>query len=240
MYVLVYNICLVYYVPIIKINQVFKYMKKYLPFVILAGLLIFSGCSTATKPVEKNNASLIKQSSKFTDGSYTVDTANSQLVWQASKIVGDDRTGTVDIKSGVLSLNNNSTSTGSFVIDMKTIKESSDTLPLIQHLESSAFFDVANFPESKLEITKMVPESSESNKYLVEGNLTIKDKTNPISFETEVSTENDIVKMLSHFSIDRTKWDVKFGSNKFFDKLGDKAIKDDIGYTINLTAKLNK
>jgi hypothetical protein len=38
----------------------------------------------------------------------------------------------------------------------------------------------------------------------------------------------------SEFSIDRTKWDIKYDSGNFFQDLGDRAIKDDIYFNINI------
>jgi len=35
-------------------------------------------------------------------------------------------------------------------------------------------------------------------------------------------------------TIDRSKYDVRFGSNSFFDNLGDKAISNDITFVVTL------
>ncbi len=48
----------------------------------------------------------------------------------------------------------------------------------------------------------------------------------------------DAVEMTSdEFTIDRTKWDVKFRSGKFFDNLKDKLIYDDITISVKVKAK---
>lgn len=51
------------------------------------------------------------------------------------------------------------------------------------HLQSPDFFDAASFPTLSFESTDFV--SNGSNNYTVTGNLTIKDKTQPISFSAE-------------------------------------------------------
>ena len=38
------------------------------------------------------------------------------------------------------------------------------------------------------------------------------------------------------FTIDRTKWDVNYGSKSVFDNLGDKWVSDDMEITVKLVA----
>ena len=38
------------------------------------------------------------------------------------------------------------------------------------------------------------------------------------------------------FSIDRTKYDIRYGSDSFFDNLGDKAIKNEINFEVSLVS----
>ena len=46
-----------------------------------------------------------------------------------------------------------------------------------------------------------------------------------------------MVKITSEtFAIDRTKWDVNYGSKSVFDNLGDKFINDDIELTVTVVA----
>lgn len=212
-------------------------MKKYLPILLLAGVLIVSACKTNEKIEDKNTT--LEKPVPIAMGNYAIDSESSQINWHAAKIVGFSHDGTVKIKSGTVSVNENS-SQGSIVIDMTTLKDNQNTEPLIKHLKSADFFNVDKFPESKIELTKITPKNSEPNKYEVSGNLTIKDKTNPITFETETTNTGDTVSLTGNITIDRTLWDVRFGSTKFFENLGDKAISDDINYNIIIKAKLIK
>ncbi len=180
-----------------------------------------------------------QESKPITVGRYLIDTENSKVNWHAEKFIGKAHDGIIKIKSGEVSFNNDS-SNGVVIIDMPTLSDSENTEALIKHLKSADFFDVAKFPESKIELTKIVPNANEINSYEVFGNLTIKDKTNPIAFTAVITGGDNAATLTGKFSIDRTLWNVRFGSNKFFDNLGDKAIRDDIDYNISISAKLIK
>jgi hypothetical protein len=73
----------------------------------------------------------------------------------------------------------------------------------------------------------------------VKGNLTIKGKTNEISFPAKMSMANGTVKANGTAKIDRTKWDIRYGSGQFFDGLGDKMIYDEFEITFDIVAKAN-
>jgi len=225
-------------------------MKKYLPILLLAGALIFSACGTNKINEETENTNLITTSIKETEninlatapivtGKYLIDTENSRLNWHAEKFIGNSHDGDVKIKGGEISFNND-TNNGSIIVDMTTISDDKNTEPLIKHLKGVDFFDVEKFPESKIELTKIIQKNDNPNQYEISGNLTIKDKTNPITFDANTINSDGLVTLTGNFSIDRTIWDIKFGSNKFFDNLGDQAIKDNIDYNFSISAKLIK
>ena len=70
-----------------------------------------------------------------------------------------------------------------------------------------------------------------TNKYKVTAVLVIKDIKNNIEFEAVV--DNSLAKV--ELVIDRTKYNVKYGSGSFFDNLGDKMIYDDFTLSVSLT-----
>ena len=110
-------------------------------------------------------------------------------------------------------------------MDMNTItntdlEDASYNQKLVGHLKSDDFFGVEKFPTATFTITKTSPFSGK--KALVEGNLTIKGHTEPISFEVEHTGDVYVAVV----EIDRSKFDVRYGSSSFFDNLGDKAIND--------------
>ena len=66
--------------------------------------------------------------------------------------------------------------------------------------------------------------------YAVTGDFTIKNITHPASFDLTVSENGATAKVV----IDRSKYDIRYGSNSFFDNLGDKAIYNDFELDVNL------
>ena len=68
------------------------------------------------------------------------------------------------------------------------------------------------------------------NHYAKEANLTIKGITNPVLFEMHVEGNTGSTKLV----VDRSKYNIRYGSNSFFDNLGDKAIYDEFELEINL------
>ncbi len=218
-------------------------MKKYLPILLLAGALIFSACGTNKINEETKNDNETKNTNSevtpIVSGKYLIDSENSQLNWHAEKFIGNSHDGNVKIKGGEISFNND-TNNGSILVDMTTISDNKNTEPLIKHLKGVDFFDVEKFPESKIELTKIIQKNDSPSQYEISGNLTIKDKTNQITFDANTINSDGLVTLTGNFSIDRTLWDIKFGSNKFFDNLGDQAIKDNIDYNFSISAKLIK
>ena len=105
---------------------------------------------------------------------------------------------------------------------------------LAGHLKSPDFFDVEAFPASAFEVTGF---TSENGKMMLSGNLKMKDVENNISIPVMVSENNDTITITSEsFSVDRSKWNIKYGSKSFFDDLGDKFINDDMELQIKITA----
>lgn len=167
-----------------------------------------------------------------------VNTESSTITWTGSKVVGGSHTGNVALKSGSLDITKGKLKGGSFVIDMTTLTdtdlEGEWKQKLEGHLKSDDFFGVETFPTAEFSITKV--SSTDSGTYDVTGDITIKGKTESISFPTTVAQEGDGYKATASITIDRSKFDVRYGSGSFFDNLGDNAISDEFTLEISLVA----
>ncbi len=173
---------------------------------------------------------------------YNVDTKLSSLEWFAKKVSGNHN-GTIMFSGGEIQ-NDHGKLTGSFEVDMNTIenkdiKSVEYKAKLENHLKSEDFFSVAKFPVSKFIITSLTPvmeASPDGFTHTVKGNLTIKDKTNEISFDAIVKLEDGKIFCTGSVIIDRSKFDVKYGSKKFFPNIGDKMIYDEFTLKFNVVA----
>lgn len=172
------------------------------------------------------------------DGSYSIDTTSSTLAWRGSRplIPGYFDNGTVNIRSGNLQVADGAITGGSFTVDMTSIVAVSTGRGdgqdrLSGHLKSDDFFDVANHPTATFVITSVTPAGQ------VSGNLTVKGVTNPITFPAVISEEGETLRAQATVELDRTLWNIRYGSGKFFQDLGDNLISDTFTVTLNLVAR---
>ena len=104
------------------------------------------------------------------------------------------------------------------------------------HLKSDDFFGVATYPTSTFVITKAVPQGP--GKYKIIGNITIKGTTQEIQFPATVEAKDGKVTAKADITIDRSKFDIRYGSGSFFDNLGDKTIYDNFDLSVSLIANM--
>lgn len=171
---------------------------------------------------------------------YTADPAATVIDWKGDKKIGSFHVGTIDLKSGWLNVDGNAFTGGEFVVDMNSIKNSDVKDEkmrerLVGHLKSDDFFGVEKYPLSKLIITGS--SKIEGGKALVKGNLTVKEATHPVEFTVTESKSGAVVTYTAEIAFDRSLYDVRFGSGKFFSNLGDNAINDEIKLNVKLVVK---
>ncbi|QEK51957.1 YceI family protein [Pedobacter aquae] len=170
---------------------------------------------------------------------YKVDTQKSKIEWIGKKVTGEHR-GEIKLASGVLNYNGSALNGGNFVINMNsmTVTDLQGEMngKLLGHLKADDFFGVDKFAQSKFVITKVT--AAGAGKVNISGNLTIKGITQPLTFPAAITVKNGVlVAVANGVKVDRTKYDIKYGSKSFFDSLGDKAINDEFELNINLVAK---
>lgn len=168
-----------------------------------------------------------------------IDLKQSKLEWTGKKL-GGEHYGEIQLSSGNLTFTKDKLTGGSFEMDMASITcaditDTKSNKRLVDHLKSEDFFSVIRFPISRFIITKVEPKST--NEYIVTGNLTIKEKTNPITFIAKVNTISNQTIAEATLVFDRSKYDIKFGSQSFFENLGDKLVYDDVDMNIKLVLR---
>ncbi|GAP68019.1 polyisoprenoid-binding periplasmic protein YceI [Bacteroidales bacterium 6E] len=154
-----------------------------------------------------------------------VNNTASTVKWTGKKIIGGAHDGAIKVKSGYFEFNNDQIVKGEVVMDMNSITnadlaDQEYNQKLVGHLKSDDFFGVEKYPTARFVVTNATKFAN--GKATVNGNLTIKGKTEKISFD--VVKEGNAYK--AKVDVDRSKYDVRYGSNSFFGNLGDNAIAD--------------
>jgi len=210
--------------------------KLSITYLILIITSFFFGCGGTVTGQNNNTASPSSLSLHVGNEKYfTIDTRESIVAWTGSGVHGKQN-GSVYISKGELMIENGQLMGGTIEVDMNTIenKHGRDN-NLIKHLKDPDFFDVKKFPISTIAITKITTVNGENK--TVTGNIKIKGITHPVTFPARVKVNGGIVKADAEFVIDRTKWDVRYRSGKFYDNLADQTISDDIEFQIKIVAK---
>ncbi|MGL5111730.1 MAG: YceI family protein [Flavobacterium sp.] len=160
-----------------------------------------------------------------------VDVASSSIEWLGKKVTGQHN-GTVNFKEGALVFKGSALKGGSFVVDMNSLT-ATDLKGEYQgklngHLKADDFFGTEKFPTASLVFKKIGAKSKDV--YAVTADLTIKGITKPVTFDMTVNGNT----ATTTFNVDRTKYDIKYGSKSFFDSIGDKAINDEFELKVTL------
>lgn len=198
-------------------------MKKVSIFSVLLAAVAMIGMSF-TNPVEGE-----KERRK-------VSIAESNIVWNGYKVTGS-HTGTIQLKSGELEFDGDQLTGGNFVIDMTSIEdtdlEGEWNQKLVGHLKSDDFFGVEKHPTARFDITQVVSRGK-PGEYKIVGDLTIKGITKEIKFQADLEDMGDKAKAVAEVVVDRSEFNVRYGSGSFFDNLGDKTIYDEFDLQVNL------
>jgi polyisoprenoid-binding protein YceI len=160
-----------------------------------------------------------------------IDAAKSSINWLGKKVTGQHN-GTVNFKDGALVFKGKKVAGGNFTVDMTSLTATDLTGEwlgkLNGHLKADDFFGTDKFPTAKLVFKKVAVKSA--NVFTVTADLTIKGITSPVTFDLATTANAASTK----FMVDRTKYDIKYGSGTFFTSIGDKAIADEFELDVNL------
>ena len=218
-------------------------MKK---IAILAAVAIAAvSCSNGSKADEAVTGDAQEVQAVVEATEYTV-AEGSYLKWRGFKTyVASEHIGTIGVQSGTFAMAGDQLVGGKFTIDMNSIanvdiEDEGKRGYLEGHLKSQDFFFVESFPTAVFEVVEVREEAADATPYVVVGNLTIRGITNSIEFPANVFVEEGSVRLEAPaFSIDRTKWDVKFHDSDdatIAETLKEDLIDHSIELTINVVA----
>lgn len=196
---------------------------------------ILSSCGGDNNQTAKTTTNKGAQDTSAGD-TLMLDTRASTLGWWAHKVTGEHH-GTVDIARGYAVINGEKLAGGQVIAQMNTITDEDLESPewnakLVNHLKSDDFFMVEKFPEATLTLTQIAQGKNDT--VTVTADLTIKGITNPVTFPLVVKQAKGIWHATGEVTLDRTLWDIRYRSGKFFQDLGDKLIYDDFKLSFDL------
>jgi rhodanese-related sulfurtransferase len=178
-------------------------------------------------------------------GRQEIDAAKSSLLWTGRNINGAHH-GAIAVASGWLDVTEDKSASGEITLDMESISNSDLADPtlnriLIAHLKSDDFFDTKNFPTALFQLRHVTFNPQAKPGCInadIGGALTLKGITDNLAFPALIEvTPNGAFAAEAHFDIDRTRWNVLYGSGKFYEKLGQNLVHDIISLSLRVVTR---
>ncbi|MFP5471904.1 MAG: YceI family protein, partial [Bacteroidia bacterium] len=175
---------------------------KAMNYLAAASLLIMASCgnnetkeTAVVEPVKTN---------------YSVNTAESVLIWNGKKLNSDDtHTGELRFSEGTINVEDSVITSANFVVDLNTITNT-DSIPeekkgyLLGHLKSSDFFAVDSLGAN---VTLSVT-SVENN--VLKGDLTVMGVSKAVEIPVSIEITAETVAISGSFDVDMAQFGVKF------------------------------
>ena len=198
--------------------------------IIFIFTILLTGCANNKESATDNQQIKTTKTPKINKGDYIVNKDLSTIKWTGKEITTKSHYGILDLKEGSIYVNNDGIISAKVVIDMNSINcldmSGRGKNKLEGHLRSDDFFGVNSYPEANLIFTSW--SVNNLGKILYKGDLTIKNITHPITFSGSVKKIDIGYRSTINLSFDRTLYEIKFRSGKYFQNLGDKLILDNI------------
>ena len=218
------------------------------------------------KPSDTVEATDALEVAAGTGDTLNINPASTTISWTGYKPSGK-HFGKIPATEGVLTVLGDSITGGSFTFNIVGLKiedmpETDENYgKLYGHLQSPDFFDAANFPTAKFEITGVEPfkagdmvtdkqefasdntPSTDSSlapanpTHWISGNLTMRGTTKNIKFPAAVSLANGTLTAKAGFNIDRTAWGLMYGDESAAaNKAKDQFIYNTVSLELDVTA----
>lgn len=210
--------------------------------------LMGTACKEKSASVKERDGTETENQANASDGTYNIDIQTSQIKWQGAKPTGVHN-GVVPISTGNIVVNNGLITDGTIEIDMTGITvtdlDGDSKKNLEAHLKGTDpgkeldFFNVDKYPKATYAIASSTKlDGDPDGTHMINGTLTIKDISKPVNFKAKVEIGgNSLSATTPQFSVDRTEFDIKFKSAKFFNNLRDDFINDEFKLQINVDAR---
>jgi rhodanese-related sulfurtransferase/polyisoprenoid-binding protein YceI len=175
---------------------------------------------------------------------YMTDTEQSSI-WWTGRNANRKHYGALKLTKGEIRVKDGGID-GTFEIDMRSVKnmdlEGDPLQPvLIGHLMSDDFFFVKMFSKAFFTIEGARPikgAALSSPNFEVEGTLALRGVRAGILFPATVNRSDEgTLSVEAHFDFDRTRWNILYGSSRFFEHLGGHLVYDMISVELRIFAR---
>ncbi len=136
---------------------------------------------TASQPTAEATPAVITPAS----ATYVIDPTHTMVLAQWNHFGFSNPSANFGDAKGEILINGDDMSQSSVKVSLPLAGLSSFSKAFDEHLAGSDFFDTAKFPEARFESTQVT--SKGNNRYEIVGNLTIKDKTHPVTLEATLN-----------------------------------------------------
>ncbi|HZV81014.1 MAG TPA: YceI family protein [Geobacteraceae bacterium] len=179
------------------------------------------------------------------DGIYRLDPTSSVLEW-IGRNINNRHYGRIPFRGGEFVIAGGVLQRGEVTLEMSGIsnldlQDQTYRQMLVSHLKSADFFDVGRYPVATVTLKRWQPlpgATPGTPDYTVQGELTIKGVTRQLDFPATVAPQDDgSIKAQAAFDIDRTAWNIAYGSGKLFEKLGMHLVHDRIDIELFIVAR---
>lgn len=166
-------------------------------------------------------------------GTYTLDLEKSLVRWTGRNLLNHHE-GTLQFRSGHVTVEDGVLVHAEFTVDMATLKNSDLTDPtwnamLIHHLMDADFFHVKQWPDASFIMRSAIPipgATPGAPNFEVSGDFTLRGQTHPLTFPAVIGESAGVLAGQAEIDLDRTRWGALYGSGKFFDRLAGHLVND--------------
>lgn len=207
-------------------------------------LLTIGACKQKT---ETTDTAATTESTGGPSGTFTIDAPRSMVKWTGSKPTGT-HTGVIPISAGTIVMTDGLITGGTLELNVAglavTDLEGEYKTKLETHLKGEGsseddFFNTAKFPTGTFTVTSSRQlQNDPDGTHEITGDLKLKDVSKPITFKAtvDVATGTAFKATTKPFLLDRTDWNIKYGSKKFFADLKDDFIHDEVSIELEIGA----
>lgn len=177
------------------------------------------------------------------DGVYTLDLENSCVFWTGRNLANVHQ-GTVKFSAGTLHIVRGKLVRGYLTADMTSfacddIKDSAMNMMLLAHLSSDDFFAVDEYPTAEFEWdhAEYLDVFPGQPNVILRGKMTIRGHQEELEIKgVKGFNSTGECAFQSHFDLDRTRWNIQYGSGKLFESLAMHLVNDHISIGMRLIA----